>query len=102
MNAFGKRISSHSTGTTTHCDVVVNITFRISSTHINTWIDTFVPNTSLRWWTISAEYALGATAEVWVAMILRKAVAFSVVCTNGIRTTRRGLAWVDVLNDFYK
>ena len=91
-------ISDESLIACTHRNVIVDATNRIETAQINAWIGTFHIYARLRTRAVTILYTFGTTVEVWISKVILQAFACShaiALLANGIRATRRGMAWIN-------
>lgn len=70
LDALCKSVAGHATWTAADRHVIVNIAFRILSTHVTTWIDALRTQTCLVQRTVCAQNTFGSAAKVRIAMVL--------------------------------
>lgn len=93
--AQSERISNHFWRTRAHRDVVDDVAVGICAARPDTRVLAFITNAGFVSRTFAADDALGSTAFVRVAGEFWEAFADAVAVANGVRTTRRRIAWVD-------
>jgi hypothetical protein len=90
-----KRVSSHALRTRAHRDVIDHVTDSVLAASSRTWINAFVPDTSLVTRTVVVDDALWPTATVRVTLVLGQACALAIVALC-ICTARRWIARIIV------